>query len=241
MSDYGAVDKELVPGALRGYRTWRPYWGTEGKPIGLRACNFEVTWTPGVNEAECHAGAGGLRLGAGWPEVPLPDLHPAPRKGCSCGFYAVHEPQHVDSRGIVFGSIKAYGSVILGEKGFRAGKAEIEGLAPETVWIANDHWDILKQLGDQYQVPIFPTIDLLMDAFPPISVEHLLGDWRTEKERQQEEARKQRQHWVDEGYFKFTAQVAELEAQFARNRQPPGTPTAVAPPNFNWGWLNDPR
>lgn len=229
MSDYGATEKELVPGALRGYRTWRPYGDRSGVPLTLRACNFEVTWTPGVNEAECHAGAGGLRLGRGWPEVPRPNQHPAPRKGCSCGFYAVHESQHVDYRGIVFGSIKAYGSVILGEKGFRAGKAEIEGLAPEAVWIANDHWDILKQLGDQYQVPVFPTIGLLLDAFPPIPVEHLLGDWKAEQERKQEEARKQRQLWVDEGYVKFTAQVADLEARIVESYK-------IPPPWHNPPW-----
>jgi hypothetical protein len=112
--------------------------------------------------------------------------------------------------------------VVLGTKGFRAGKVEIEALTVGDTWRAfGDIQAILGMLGDTYQVPTFQSIGELMEAFPPISVEHLLGDWEAKQERKREEAEKLRQYWVDEGYVKFTAQVADLEGRIIESYKIP--------------------
>ena len=160
---FDRVEKELVPGALRGYRRWR--FDFTGQ---LAAVNFYYSWTPGRNEAT-HVG--------------VKPKHEAPMKRCSCGLYAHHDPRgsfnYMDCSYkdvIVVGSIKAYGKIILGDLGFKAQYAEIESLVvPGPMTAAFQH---------RYpQVKIFDRFTDLVKEFPPIPVDELLGpkpepEWR---------------------------------------------------------------
>lgn len=117
----------LVPGTLRGYREW-----IRRTDRHLAAVSYNTVWEDGVNQAICQyqrlMTISGLpsrqhRLGEG--------SVPGPR--CTCGFYAVHEPDErkwMDH--CLFGVIEASGRVIVGTRGFRAEKARIVAVyAPE--------------------------------------------------------------------------------------------------------------
>ena len=167
-NDYGDrnSEREVVPGVLRGYRTWQ-FDGTH-----LVACNFDgVRWLPGRNEAVCmrdedckciHCDR--VRKERG---TVARQTHLAPQGDCTCGFYAKHKPGGYDTRGTFIGIIKAYGKVILGTLGFRAQYAEIEALAI--------HHVIGRLSGlAQYEVPIFADPRVMVEQFPPIPVTELL-------------------------------------------------------------------
>jgi len=173
-NEFDAKEHELVPGVLRGYRQWRV------APDGLLACNFPVRWDRGINTA-IHFGGGyvysdgttSTHRGAGnFFRDRFPDEREAPVKGCTCGFYALHDPRDISTgpAGWVGGSIKAYGRVILGDLGFKAQYAEIESLT--SYWGPSDLTD---QLRAWYPgVPVFDTAPELAEAFPPIPVTELL-------------------------------------------------------------------
>jgi hypothetical protein len=224
-NQFGAVDAELVPGALRGYRSWRVLNNN------LVACNSPVVWPVGVMESE-HIGF------LNFNEVQiLEDCKGHPKRDHTCGIYAVHQLGHEDNRGWILGSVKAYGKTIVGTRGFRAGKAEIEALtlnlrglnhftrwsiknlAGETVLVGTDTdsvqqlWDMVDKMGEKYQVPVFRSAKALVEAFPPISVDHLLGDWEAEETRKQQEIFARVAAWQNEGVRKIHAQIAELEAR----------------------------
>jgi hypothetical protein len=211
---YGAVDAELVPGALRGYRSWRVL-GDE-----LVACNTPVAWPVGVMESE-HVG---------YPRFDEVVVHSGckgnPQKDHSCGIYAAHKLGGEDNRGWILGSIKAYGKTIVGTRGFRAGKAEIEALTLSESWISRyllfgdaheptilELWDRVDKMGEKYQVPVFRSAQALVEAFPPISVEHLLGGWEAEERRKQQETYARVAAWANVGVREIHAQIAELEAR----------------------------
>lgn len=151
MHDYSSTETTMVPGALRGYRTWR----LSGQ--GLVAVAKNYNWFAGVNVASCHR-------------------HPnnaAPCQDCSCGLYAKHGPAQVVAEfgtDNTIGTIKAYGKVVLGTAGFRAEKAEIESiyLPPRLATYAASF------LADLYNVPVFTSLRELILKFPPIPVDHLI-------------------------------------------------------------------
>lgn len=117
----GDGGRALVPGTLRGYRTWR----LQRRPpadgaLPLTSVTRRVGW-PVTLSAECTPPeplTDGLPEGAG--------AHRAPTAGCRCGIYAWYDP---DDAGIlrarVFGVVQASGLVVLGERGFRAERATI--------------------------------------------------------------------------------------------------------------------
>lgn len=191
-TDFSAVNTEMVPGVLRGYRTWRC---VEDK---LVACNFPVSWPPGIMEATHFDN--GYRS---WPVAHSDGVcRGIAAKDCSCGIYAVHNPEDVDTRGWVFGSIKAYGKVTLGTRGFRAAKAEIEAI---TGLNGTDF------IGTLYKVPVYKDVDQLLEKFPPISVEHLLGDWALEERIRRETERLRHEKWEIEVLPQLHEELTKLE------------------------------
>lgn len=98
----------------------------------------------------------------GWSEH---DMFP-----CSCGFYGYHTRAHLEEqyRSIldlgtaVVGVIKATGKVVLGEKGFRAEKAEIVALSSAR--------GRKKEVGATnallYGVPFYPNPRALLEDYP---------------------------------------------------------------------------
>lgn len=223
--EYAAASAELVPGALRGYRTWRVGINDDS----LWACNFETAWTPGVQVAEC------MYLRGQAPDVykrhPIGEA--SPLATCSCGFYAVHEPGNRDNRGGVLGSIKAYGKVVIGTIGFRAAKVEIEGLClppmsrhergspgcgvPHCVdcyptdYPTEKSFNTLKVIGRLYGVPVFRTPDELMEAFPPIPVNHLIQDALDQERQEREEKERREAEFRLNGYPQFETNLRWME------------------------------
>jgi hypothetical protein len=120
----GDAGRALVPGSLRGYRTWRLLGRRTHVPPGTlpltSVTRHRVVWTPTLT-ARCRpddtAASGGS---------PAPDDHHAPQTGCGCGVYGWYSPNDTGIvRARVFGVIEASGLVLLGERGFRAEKARI--------------------------------------------------------------------------------------------------------------------
>lgn len=170
LSAFSGSDQEVVPGVLRGYRLWNPLWDFSSlgqREIHLRAMNFLVTWEQGKNEASC------LRSTIPF-DIPTREHH-APQAGCTCGFYARHDPYFgLGLAPVVAGVIKAYGKVILGTEGFRAQYAEIEALSVGNLGSVSG--EAKESLRNRYQVPVYPNRDGMLLDFPPISVQHLLPE-----------------------------------------------------------------
>ena len=84
---------QMVPGPLYGYRNW-----TLREDGLLYSLNDGLAWTPGrITAAVCRKG------------------HPAPVRGCSCGFYAYRSPtQNAQSR------VALWGRVVGHRLGYRA-------------------------------------------------------------------------------------------------------------------------
>lgn len=157
MSNFSNEERQVVPGALRGYRQWFVEPG-----VILKAMNFPYHWTRGPNLAICQ----NQFLHFNEPK------HQVPTRSCTCGFYALHGPAELNTGphvNIVNGVIKAYGNVVLGTQGFRAQYAEVEAL------VARGGGLLLREaLAQVYQVPVFPTWNELLEQFPPIPVGELL-------------------------------------------------------------------
>lgn len=144
----GAGERLLVPGMLRGFRAWRydssentlsPLhynmgpWTVPGTTIA--ACPNDPMWLTGCDCDDCFDDDDNEAHGSDFA------ANPAPVESCTCGIYAAYKPGTFAftlprrwerfmevPRTIVYGSILASGKVLLGETGFRAQKAEIEGL-----------------------------------------------------------------------------------------------------------------
>lgn len=171
MSDeYTGPEHLLVPGTLRGYRAWR----LDGS--FLRSVVDAGVWQETGNTADC--GRFDSRLMIIGPEVL--DYHRTPDRHCTCGFYAKHHLSAVEGefnlRQFLHGSIKAYGKVILGTKGFRAQYADIEALCTPSRHSTCDCCPNLETaLACQYpNIPIYHDREAFLNDFPPIPVDHLL-------------------------------------------------------------------
>jgi hypothetical protein len=102
--------RALVPGTLRGYRTWRLLRrAPEDGALPLTSVTRGVRWAPTLT-AECaplEPGVDGLPEGAG--------AHRAPTAGCRCGIYGWYDPHDADIlRARVFGVVQASGLVVMG-------------------------------------------------------------------------------------------------------------------------------
>jgi len=122
----GDAGRALVPGALRGYRTWRLLGRRTHVPDGslplTSVSQRRVVWCPSLT-ARCKRGDAGM---PGQSASTLDDDHPAPQVGCGCGIYGWYSPSDtsmVSAR--VFGVVEASGLILMGERGFRAETVKI--------------------------------------------------------------------------------------------------------------------
>jgi len=167
---YGGETVTLVPGRLRGYRTWQIVWphgaisgrtpeGDDGyeryqyppPDVHLAGITATTRWLPGdLPAAECtrqhlvEMSKYALREGED-PEHPAGA--PVPAKGCSCGYYALHNPRTFHRTGRpagpcvcpscvwvgwglpkVMGVVDGWGRVEIGPDGWRARHARIVAL-----------------------------------------------------------------------------------------------------------------
>lgn len=170
----GEVGRSLVPGALRGYRTWRPAGRRTHVPEGTlpltSVTRRRVVWPP-VLVARCAPSPVGRR-GAPAPgsdDEPEPEDHHAPQTGCDCGIYAWYAPD--DTRILharVFGAVEASGLVLMGERGFRAEKVRIRAVATRHRRVAA----ACAAAG----IPVYRRRSDLVRDHPPEDLSALLGD-----------------------------------------------------------------
>lgn len=123
-------DPEMAVGSVTGYRWWNMGLGAFKGLTGA----YGGSWAPEeeVYEAECRrSGRWGATYG-------LDGHHPVPDPDCGCGFWAYWRPESNNSFGgsytfaVVQGVLEGFGMVLIGDKGFRAGKARLKGLAIDT-------------------------------------------------------------------------------------------------------------
>jgi hypothetical protein len=162
--------KDLVPGTLRGYRAW----DMDALPSRLLSLSMPYAWVPRYSPpAVCYMRQSvesflkeDMRLAP----------HSPPALGCSCGYYATYNLKDLytfqdwgvlASARYVIGTVKAYGSVMLGTIGFRAQYMEIEALARSGPRVA--------EKAAAYGVPVVPSFEALVSQYPPSSVDELIG------------------------------------------------------------------
>jgi hypothetical protein len=164
----GDAGRSLVPGALRGYRTWRPVRRKVELSYGMLPLSSlsrrGVVW-PTQLEAVCTPPDVGSKSFGG---SILPGNHPAPFDGCECGIYAWYDPR--DTRILharVFGVVEASGLVLLGDRGFRAQRARVTAVVTRSRRVA-------AACGDA-GVEVFRSRRQLIRAYPPEDVSALIG------------------------------------------------------------------
>ncbi|MGH9248042.1 MAG: hypothetical protein ACRD0W_00765 [Acidimicrobiales bacterium] len=165
----GDAGRPLVPGSLRGYRTWRPASRLGRHPDGMlpltSVTRRHVVWTPTLR-ARCEPPDTGFPIPG--PST-LGDDHPAPQPGCNCGIYGWYAPDdtgRVDAR--VFGAIEASGLVLMGERGFRAERARIAAVVTRNRRIAA----ACTRAG----IAVYRRRRVLLRDYPPEDLSSLLGD-----------------------------------------------------------------
>jgi hypothetical protein len=122
----GDGGRALVPGSLRGYRTWRLLGRRAPVPEGalpLSSVTRRVVWPPTLEalctprDTEWHAAA---------PLIMPVASHRSPSRGCDCGIYAWYAADDTETLSApVFGAVEASGLVLMGDRGFRAARARI--------------------------------------------------------------------------------------------------------------------
>jgi hypothetical protein len=164
----GDAGRPLVPGSLRGYRTWQ-LAGRSDAPDGMLPLTSvtrpHVVWSPTLR-AHCVPPDPGCP-GRG-PSTPPTD-HRAPQPGCSCGIYGWYDPDDtgmLDAR--VFGTFEASGLILMGERGFRAERARITAVATLNRRVTA----ACIQAG----IAVYRRRRHLLRDYPPADPSSLLGD-----------------------------------------------------------------
>ncbi len=165
----GDAGRALVPGALRGYRTWRVLRRRTHVPDGAlpltSVTRRRVVWGPSLT-ARCKRGDAGMR---GLWSSTLDDDHAAPRAGCGCGIYGWYSPTDtgmVSAR--VFGVVEASGLVLMGERGFRAQTVKIVAVVTRNRRVAT----ACVRAG----IPVYRRRRQLVRDYPPEDLSSLLAD-----------------------------------------------------------------
>ena len=174
----GDADRSLVPGTLRGYRTWRPTRRGEEVPEGLlplaAVSRRKVLW-PAVLSARCLPLELPRRPSGEAPDDLVPDSHRAPESGSDCGIYAWYAPD--DTRMMharVFGVVEASGLVLMGERGFRAEHARVVAVVTRSRRVAA----ACTEAG----ITVYRRRRDLVRAYPPEDVSELIGPPEEEAE-----------------------------------------------------------
>jgi len=165
----GDSGRPLVPGSLRGYRTWWRAGRRASLPDGMlpltSVTRRHVIWDTTLS-ARCVP-RDTARSGPGSAEVP--NDHPAPRAGCNCGIYGWYAP---GDAGIVsasvFGAIEASGRILMGERGFRAERARITAVVTRNRRVAA----ACTRAG----IAVYRRRRELLRDLPPDDPSSLLGD-----------------------------------------------------------------
>jgi hypothetical protein len=162
----GDAGRALVPGSLRGYRTWR-LLGRRAQladgTLPLSSVTRRVEWAPTLT-ARCTPNDGSP---GPWSSVPHDD-HNAPQAGCSCGIYGWYAPTDtgmVSAR--VFGVIEASGLILMGERGFRAERASITAVVTRSRRLA--------AACEQAGIAVYRRRRDLLRDHPPDETSSLLG------------------------------------------------------------------
>jgi hypothetical protein len=155
----------LVPGSLRGYRTWRLRRRrcVAGQLPMTSITRRRVVWTP-VLTASCNP-----RDIDRLAEPTADADHRAPERGCTCGIYAWYVSD--DSAmlpGHAFGVIEATGVVLMGDRGFRAERARVVAVATRNRRLAS----ACQRAG----IAVFTRRRDLVRTYPPDDVSALIGD-----------------------------------------------------------------
>jgi hypothetical protein len=165
----GDAGRPLVPGALRGYRTWRLFDRGADVPDGrlplTSVSRRRVVWGRTLL-ARCEPFHP--------PDPAAPPLsddeddHPAPQDGCTCGIYGWYDPADtgmVSAR--VFGVVEASGRVLMGERGFRAERATIKAVVTRNRRAA--------AACEQAGIAVYKRRRHLLRDHPPEDLSSLLG------------------------------------------------------------------
>lgn len=158
------MSNNKTPKAARGYRLW----GLEdSKLLSLGAGKGE--WKPGWNKAVCV----------------IHEDHQAPVSDCECGFYAYHtiqapkdEYSHLDSAGLVFGTVAGAGKLEIHCDGFRA-----EYLSIVALGITDESKkEALEALSKEWGIPFFNSEQELFDYSDKLGLEDLSEYVSSDKE-----------------------------------------------------------
>jgi hypothetical protein len=167
----GDSGRALVPGTLRGYRTWRLLGRRTDVPDGslplTSVSRRRVVWRPSLT-AHCKRGDTGM---GGQSASTLDDDHPAPQVGCGCGIYGWYSPSDtgmVSAR--VFGVVEASGLILMGERGFRAQTVKIVAVVTRNRRVAT----ACARAG----IPVYRRRRDLVRDYPPEDLSALLADTR---------------------------------------------------------------
>jgi hypothetical protein len=165
----GDSGRPLVPGSLRGYRTWWRAGRRASLPDRMlpltSVTRRHVIWDTTLS-ARCVPRD---TAPSGLPSAEVLDDHPAPRAGCNCGIYGWYAP---DDAGImsasVFGAIEASGRILMGERGFRAERARITAVVTRNRRVAA----ACTRAG----ITVYGRRRDLLRDHPPADLSALLGD-----------------------------------------------------------------
>jgi hypothetical protein len=129
---FGGADagRALIPGSLRGYRTWRLLSRHASLPEGalpLTSVTRPVMWTPTLEARCCFPPA--IDQHAAVPSTSSLPPHRSPSRGCECGVYAWYAPDDTQvHHARVFGAVEASGLVLVADRGYRAERARISAV-----------------------------------------------------------------------------------------------------------------
>jgi hypothetical protein len=163
--------RELVPGSLRGYRTWRRVGRRARVPDGMlpltAVTRRHVLWGPTLS-ADCTETDFVI---PGVTRVHVDGEHRSPASWCECGIYGWYEPHDtamLDPGAFgVFGVIQVSGLVLMGDSGFRAERARIVAVVTRNKRVAT----ACEEAG----IAVYRRRHDLLRDYPPDDVSALVG------------------------------------------------------------------
>jgi hypothetical protein len=167
----GDTGRALVPGSLRGYRTWRLLRRRIHVPDGVlpltSVTRRRVIWGPSLT-ARCKPSDTVTPV----PWFPtLDNDHDAPQASCTCGIYGWYAPTDtgmVSAR--AFGIVEASGLILMGDRGFRAQTVKIAAVVTRNRRVAT----ACTRAG----IPVYHRRRDLLRDYPPEDLSSLVGNVR---------------------------------------------------------------